>query len=41
MQDLKVGSFSISCRLKNVEDNVCWCFTGVYGLTQRSDKGDF
>ena len=41
MQDLEVGSFSVSYRSKNVEDNVHWCFMGVYGPTQRSDMGDF
>ena len=28
--EIEVGNFSISCRLRNVEDGLVWMFTGVY-----------
>ena len=33
--DVEVGHFSISCRVRNVEDGFCWMFTGVYGPFSR------
>ena len=36
--EMEVGHFSISCRLKNVEDGMVWIFTGVYGPCNRKDK---
>ena len=33
--DVEVGQFSISCRVRNVEDGFCWMFTGVYGPFSR------
>ncbi|KAJ9671525.1 hypothetical protein PVL29_025297 [Vitis rotundifolia] len=35
---MEVGQFSISCRLKNVEDGLVWIFTGVYGPFARKDR---
>ena len=29
--DWEEGQFSLSCRFGNVEDEVVWVFTGVYG----------
>ena len=29
--DWEEGQFSLSCRFRNVEDEVVWVFTGVYG----------
>ncbi|RVW29847.1 hypothetical protein CK203_087369 [Vitis vinifera] len=29
--EMEMGRFSISCRLRNVEDGNAWIFTGVYG----------
>ena len=37
MLELEVGHFSISCRLKNVEDGRVWMFTGVYGPFSREE----
>ena len=36
--EMEVGHFSISCRLKNVEDGMVWIFTGVYGPCNRKDR---
>ena len=33
MIDKEVGSFSISCRFKNVDNNFIWAFTGVMVLS--------
>ena len=35
--EMEVGQFSISCRLRNVEDGLVWIFTGVYGLFTRNE----
>ena len=32
------GQFSISCRLRNVEDGVVWVFMGVYGPFSREER---
>ncbi|RVW19996.1 LINE-1 retrotransposable element ORF2 protein [Vitis vinifera] len=36
--DVEVGQFSISCRVRNVEDGFCWMFTGVYGPFSRDER---
>ncbi|KAJ9701691.1 hypothetical protein PVL29_006878 [Vitis rotundifolia] len=36
--EMEVGQFSISCRLRNVEDGLVWIFTGVYGPFARKDR---
>ena len=36
--EIEVGNFSISCRLRNVEDGLVWMFTGVYGPFSREDR---
>ena len=35
---MEMGQFSISCRLKNVEDGNAWIFTGVYGPFFKEDR---
>ena len=35
---MELGNFSISCRLRNVEDGLVWIFTGVYGSFSREDR---
>ena len=39
--EMEVGQFSISCRLRNVEDGFVWIFTGVYGPFSREDREAF
>ena len=41
LQDLEVGKFYVSCLFRNMEDNIAWCFTGVYGPTRTQDREDF
>ena len=36
--EMEVGHFSISCRLRNVEDGFVWIFTGVYGPFSREER---
>ena len=36
--EMEVGNFSISCRLKNVEDGMVWIFTRVYGSCNRKER---
>ncbi|RVW49728.1 hypothetical protein CK203_070052 [Vitis vinifera] len=36
--DVEVGQFSISCRVRNVEDGLIWMFTGVYGPFSREER---
>ncbi|RVW53777.1 Transposon TX1 uncharacterized 149 kDa protein [Vitis vinifera] len=36
--EMEMGNFSISCRLKNVEDGMVWIFTGVYGPCNRKER---
>ena len=36
--EMEVGQFSISCRLKNVEDGPVWIFNGVYGPFTRKER---
>ncbi|KAL6336207.1 hypothetical protein AAG906_011089 [Vitis piasezkii] len=35
---MEVGQFSISCRLRNVEDGLVWIFTRVYGPFTRKER---
>ena len=35
---MEVGHFSISCRLKNVEDGLVWIFTGVYRPFSKEER---
>ena len=37
MLKMDMRQFSISCRLKNVEDGLVWIFTRVYGLFTRNE----
>ena len=32
------GSFSVSCRFRNCDDNLLWCFTRVYGSTSKKER---
>ncbi|RVW17300.1 hypothetical protein CK203_069209 [Vitis vinifera] len=36
--ELEVGFYSISCKLKTVENDVVWVFTGVYGPCNRKER---
>ena len=36
--EMEVGSFSISCRMRNVEDGLVWMFTGVYGPFSKEER---
>ena len=36
--EIGMGQFSISCRLRNVEDGKAWIFTGVYGPFSKEDR---
>ena len=36
--ELEVGIYSISCKLKTVENDVVWVFTGVYGPCNRKER---
>ena len=33
--EAEIGSFSITCVFKNVEDGFLWAFTGAYGPIER------
>ena len=37
----EIGSFSISCLFKNVEDGFMWAFTRVYDPVERSKQEIF
>ncbi|RVW63493.1 hypothetical protein CK203_054160 [Vitis vinifera] len=37
--EMEMGQFSISCRLRNVEDGNAWIFPGVYGPFSKEDRG--
>ncbi|RVW55063.1 hypothetical protein CK203_066961 [Vitis vinifera] len=46
MMETEVGKFSVSCRIRNVENGMTWIFTGVYGpfpkktgIRERSRQG--
>ena len=36
--EMEVGNYSISCKLKTVENDVVWTFTGVYGPCNRKER---
>ena len=36
--EMEMGRFSISCRLRNVEDGNAWIFTGVYGSFSKKER---
>ena len=36
--DVEEGSFSLSCHFRITEDNLLWCFMGVYGPTANKDR---
>ena len=36
--EMEMGQFSISCKLRNVEDGNAWIFTGVYGPFSKEDR---
>ena len=38
MIDVEEGTFSISCRFRNYEDDFLWCFIGVYGPTTFKER---
>ena len=38
VMETKVGKFSVSCRIRNVEDGMTWIFTGVYGPFSKEDR---
>ena len=38
MIEMEVGNFSISCRLRNVEDGLVWMFTSVYGPFSKEER---
>ncbi|RVX02657.1 hypothetical protein CK203_016338 [Vitis vinifera] len=39
--EMEMGQFTISCRLRNVEDGKTWIFTGVYGPFPKEDRDTF
>ena len=39
--EAEIGSFSITCLFKNVEDGFMWAFTGVYGPVERRSQEIF
>ena len=36
--DWEEGQYSLSCRFKNVEDEIVWVFTGVYGPFTKKER---
>ena len=40
-EESEVGSFSVSCLFRCVEDDFKWVFTGVYGPVVNSERRDF
>eukprot|EP00261_Vitis_vinifera_P033865 XP_019075108.1 PREDICTED: uncharacterized protein LOC109122518 [Vitis vinifera] len=38
LMELEVGCFSISCRMRNVDDGRVWMFTGVYGPFSKEER---
>ncbi|RVW27722.1 Transposon TX1 uncharacterized 149 kDa protein [Vitis vinifera] len=36
--EMEMGQFSISCRLRNVEDGIVWIFTGVYEPFSKEER---
>ena len=39
--EAEVGNFSVSCKFKSYEDNLCWIFSGVYGPLLKKEMEDF
>ena len=39
--EVEIGSFSITCLFKNVENRFMWAFTRVYGPVERSKQEIF
>ncbi|RVW30548.1 hypothetical protein CK203_097805 [Vitis vinifera] len=39
--EMEMGQFTISCRLRNVEDGKTWIFTGVYGPFSKDERDTF
>lgn len=39
--ETEVGTFSMSCRFKNCEDDLCWIFSEVYRPTLKKNREDF
>ena len=39
--DKEVGSFSVSCKFRNVEDGFVWVFSGVYRPLNREERTTF
>ncbi|WJZ87793.1 hypothetical protein VitviT2T_007145 [Vitis vinifera] len=38
VMETEVGKFSVSCRIRNVENGMIWIFTGVYGPFTKEDR---
>ena len=38
VMETEVGKFSVSCRIRNVENGLTWIFTGVYGPFSKEDR---
>ena len=38
VMETEVGKFSVSCRIRNVENGMTWIFTGVYGPFPKEDR---
>ena len=36
--EMEMGQFSISCRLRNIEDEIVWIFTGVHGSFSKKER---
>lgn len=39
--EAEMGRLSVSSQFSNCEDDFCWLFTGVYGLTRKREKENF
>ena len=40
-EDVEIGGYSVTCLFKCIEDDLRWAFTGVYGPTGSSKRGEF
>ena len=38
VMETEVGKFSVSCRIRNVENGLTWIFTSVYGPFSKGDR---
>ena len=36
--EMEMGQFSISCRLRNIENEIVWIFTGVHGSFSKKER---